>query len=475
MSGRCWRWTSARRDAGRRWTGARCWRERARPGWRRPTGWRWRRRRSSRRRARCCGAGVTWRGVAAAGALAAPDAARPAGGTAVRRACRRRARRGGQRRGGGPCRRAGRRARGGAGGRHRRGGGRGRAGGDARTSTAPGRGWATTAAARGSAARPAGRGAGVRTGAGRRPAAAAAGGAARAVGGRRIEARPPAELRARRAARRAGGGRRGGRGCWTGRWHALADTVRAAGAAPPLRRWWAGWRRAAGGTCSVSWVTLRCAAAGTALDGARRLAATAPRSSSAGWRAPCRTGGATPGRVGDRGGPARAGGDGPVRRPARSCGTRWRRSAARRTRWRAPRRPWRRRRTRWRRACGRAGRLFTLGAGTPGRLAALDAAELGPTFNAPPGLVVPVLAGGPAAMLRAAEGAEDDRTRPRRPRWTRTGWARRTAWWASARPAAPRSCWAVCAMRGRRGALSVAVVNNAGQPAPRRLTWRWRS
>ena len=54
------------------------------------------------------------------------------------------------------------------------------------------------------------------------------------------------------------------------------------------------------------------------------------------------------------------------------------------------------------------GRLFTLGAGTPGRLAVLDAAELGPTFSAPPGLVVPILAGGMAAMVEAAEGAEDD-------------------------------------------------------------------
>ena len=54
------------------------------------------------------------------------------------------------------------------------------------------------------------------------------------------------------------------------------------------------------------------------------------------------------------------------------------------------------------------GRLFYLGAGTPGRLAMLDAAELGPTFNAPPGLVIPLLAGGPAALLTAAEGAEDD-------------------------------------------------------------------
>ena len=57
---------------------------------------------------------------------------------------------------------------------------------------------------------------------------------------------------------------------------------------------------------------------------------------------------------------------------------------------------------------GQGGRLFYLGAGTPGRLAVLDAAELRPTFSVPPGLVVALLAGGPAAITQAVEGAEDD-------------------------------------------------------------------
>src|SRR6202000_310653 len=39
----------------------------------------------------------------------------------------------------------------------------------------------------------------------------------------------------------------------------------------------------------------------------------------------------------------------------------------------------------------------------------LDAAELGPTFGLPPGLVVPHLAGGDRALKQAVEGAEDDR------------------------------------------------------------------
>ncbi len=54
------------------------------------------------------------------------------------------------------------------------------------------------------------------------------------------------------------------------------------------------------------------------------------------------------------------------------------------------------------------GRLIYVGAGTSGRLAALDAAECPPTFSAPPGLVVAVMAGGPQAFSQSIEGAEDD-------------------------------------------------------------------
>lgn len=55
------------------------------------------------------------------------------------------------------------------------------------------------------------------------------------------------------------------------------------------------------------------------------------------------------------------------------------------------------------------GRLIYVGAGTPGRLAVLDAAELQPTFGVPPTQVVALIAGGDAAVLRAAEDVEDDR------------------------------------------------------------------
>jgi N-acetylmuramic acid 6-phosphate etherase len=56
----------------------------------------------------------------------------------------------------------------------------------------------------------------------------------------------------------------------------------------------------------------------------------------------------------------------------------------------------------------RGGRLIYAGAGSSGRLALLDAAEVGPTFGAPPGQVVALIAGGPAAQATAQEAAEDD-------------------------------------------------------------------
>ncbi len=59
-------------------------------------------------------------------------------------------------------------------------------------------------------------------------------------------------------------------------------------------------------------------------------------------------------------------------------------------------------------ALERGGRVVLVGAGTSGRLAVLDAAELPPTFGLDPGLVQARIAGGDVALRRAVEGAEDD-------------------------------------------------------------------
>lgn len=53
------------------------------------------------------------------------------------------------------------------------------------------------------------------------------------------------------------------------------------------------------------------------------------------------------------------------------------------------------------------GRLIYVGAGTSGRLGILDASECPPTFGTPPDLIQGVIAGGPQAVFRSQEGAED--------------------------------------------------------------------
>jgi N-acetylmuramic acid 6-phosphate etherase len=55
----------------------------------------------------------------------------------------------------------------------------------------------------------------------------------------------------------------------------------------------------------------------------------------------------------------------------------------------------------------KCGRLFYVGTGTSGRIGALDAAEIPPTFAAPPTLVQYIIAGGPKALGAEAEASED--------------------------------------------------------------------
>lgn len=106
------------------------------------------------------------------------------------------------------------------------------------------------------------------------------------------------------------------------------------------------------------------------------------------------------------------------------------------------------------------GRLFYVGAGTSGRLAILDASECPPTFNTPPELVVALIAGGPAAVQEAIEGAEDDaeagaadlRAKGLKPNDAVVGIT-----------ASGRTPYVVGALRHARevGSHTVAIVNNA--------------
>ena len=55
------------------------------------------------------------------------------------------------------------------------------------------------------------------------------------------------------------------------------------------------------------------------------------------------------------------------------------------------------------------GRLIYVGSGTSGRLGALDASEIPPTFDTDPRAVQYIIAGGPAALAASTEASEDSR------------------------------------------------------------------
>jgi N-acetylmuramic acid 6-phosphate etherase len=63
------------------------------------------------------------------------------------------------------------------------------------------------------------------------------------------------------------------------------------------------------------------------------------------------------------------------------------------------------------------GRLIYAGAGTSGRLAVQDGAELIPTFNWPQDRLLLLMAGGKDALLRSVEGAEDEAEQAARLMW----------------------------------------------------------
>ncbi|MDH2429147.1 N-acetylmuramic acid 6-phosphate etherase [Sphaerisporangium sp. TRM90804] len=109
------------------------------------------------------------------------------------------------------------------------------------------------------------------------------------------------------------------------------------------------------------------------------------------------------------------------------------------------------------------GRLFYVGAGTSGRLAVLDASECPPTFGTDPDLVRGIIAGGPAALTRSVEGAEDDAEAGAaaiRAAGTRPGDA---VVGISASGRAPFVVAAVAEAR-RLGAVTVGLACNRGMP-----------
>ena len=109
---------------------------------------------------------------------------------------------------------------------------------------------------------------------------------------------------------------------------------------------------------------------------------------------------------------------------------------------------------------GSGGRLVYAGAGTSGRIAVQDGAELAPTFGWPGERVVFVMAGGEAAMLKSVEGAEDDILAARAAIEAHRVGERDVMIAVAASGSTPFTVEALRACR-KRGALTIAVANNA--------------
>ena len=112
------------------------------------------------------------------------------------------------------------------------------------------------------------------------------------------------------------------------------------------------------------------------------------------------------------------------------------------------------------------GRLIYVGAGTSGRLALVDAAECESTFAASSGLVVALIAGGPASTATAQEQAEDDADAGARELRALTVGGQDAIVGISASGRTPYVLGAVEEAR-RSGALTVGVVSVEDSPVGR--------
>jgi N-acetylmuramic acid 6-phosphate etherase len=114
-------------------------------------------------------------------------------------------------------------------------------------------------------------------------------------------------------------------------------------------------------------------------------------------------------------------------------------------------------------ALRRGGRLIYAGAGTSGRIAVQDGAELTPTFDWPPERLVFVMAGGHEALMRSVEGAEDDEAAGTRA-MAEAGVGSDDVVIGIAASGTTRFTIAVLRAAAAAGAVTIAVANNAGAP-----------
>ena len=110
------------------------------------------------------------------------------------------------------------------------------------------------------------------------------------------------------------------------------------------------------------------------------------------------------------------------------------------------------------------GRLIYVGAGTSGRLAVQDGAELVPTFNWPEDRVLLLIAGGKDALLRAVENAEDDVPQRSTVKASNTKIAPSDVVIAVAASGTTPFTLACLREAKRRGALTIGVANNRDTP-----------
>lgn len=109
------------------------------------------------------------------------------------------------------------------------------------------------------------------------------------------------------------------------------------------------------------------------------------------------------------------------------------------------------------------GRLVYAGAGTSGRLAVQDGAELMPTFSWPQERLLLLLAGGEAAMTQAIEGAEDDTERAAATIAEHNIGPDDVLIGVAASGSTPFTLTCLREAK-RRGALTVGIANNPGAP-----------
>jgi N-acetylmuramic acid 6-phosphate etherase len=111
----------------------------------------------------------------------------------------------------------------------------------------------------------------------------------------------------------------------------------------------------------------------------------------------------------------------------------------------------------------RGGRLVYVGAGTSGRIAIQDGAELRPTYDWPSDRLVFVMAGGMQAVLQSVEGAEDDEAKGAEAIVDAEINQNDVVIAVAASGTTPFTLGALRSA-GARGALTVGVANNRGTP-----------